>query len=102
VVPEFPATLPPIYFASLWDLEDAGNDPFTISLALVSPEGRETTLGMQEITPTGTMLHKMNFQLPGLKVEGEGKHVLAVAVKTDGDREIRARLPLYVFRSQDR
>ncbi|MGE4422480.1 MAG: hypothetical protein AB7D39_09300 [Pseudodesulfovibrio sp.] len=101
VVPAFPATLPPIYFASLWDLEGAGTTPFTIALDLVSPEGREITLGMQEITPTGTMLHKMNFQLPGLKVEGEGKHVLAVSVKTDGDWETCARLPLYVFKSQE-
>ncbi|MEZ7197143.1 DUF6941 family protein [Pseudodesulfovibrio karagichevae] len=101
VVPAFPATLPPIYFASLWDLEGAGTTPFSIALDLVSPEGREITLGMQEITPTGTMLHKMNFQLPGLKVEGEGKHVLAVSVKADGDWETRARLPLYVFKSQE-
>lgn len=101
VVPDFPATLPPIYFASLWDLEDAGNTPFTISLTLVPPQGKELTLGMQEITPTGTMLHKMNFQLPGLNVESEGKHVLAVAVKSGSDWETRARLPLYVFKHQE-
>jgi len=101
VVPDFPATLPPIYFASLWDLENAGNAPFTISLTLIPPQGKELTLGMQEITPTGTMLHKMNFQLPGLNVEGEGKHVLAVAVKSGGDWETRARLPLYVFKHQE-
>lgn len=99
VVPDFPANLPPIFFASLWDLEGAGNTPFSISLTLTSPEGKDVTLGMQEIAPTGTMLHKMNFQLPGLKVEGEGKHLLTVAVKTEGDWETKARLPLYVFKS---
>jgi hypothetical protein len=93
--------LPPIYFASLWDLEGEGNTPFSISLALISPDGEEVTLGMQEIAPTGTMLHKMNFQLPGLKVEGEGKHLLAVAVKTDAAWETCARLPLYVFKTQE-
>ncbi|WFS62424.1 hypothetical protein LF599_17460 [Pseudodesulfovibrio thermohalotolerans] len=101
VVPEFPATLPPIFFASLWDLEGAGDTPFTVSLTLVSPGGKELTLGMQEVTPTGTMLHKMNFHLPGLKVEGEGKHVLAVSVKDGEEWQVRTRLPLYVFKSVD-
>ena len=99
VVPAFPATLPPIYFASLWDLERPGNAPFSLSLTLTSPEGKAVTLGVQEIAPTGTMLHKMNFQLPGLKVESEGKHLLSVAVRTGGDWETKAKLPLYVFKS---
>jgi hypothetical protein len=99
VVPELPATLPSIYFASLWDLESAGDAPFSVSLILVRPNGEDVTLGVQEIKPGGTMLHKMNFQLPGLRVEQEGKHVLAVAMKTDGDWETKARLPLYVFQN---
>ncbi|EGB15355.1 hypothetical protein DND132_2150 [Pseudodesulfovibrio mercurii] len=101
VVPEFPATLPSIFFASMWDLEGAGDEPFTISLRLVPPQGEPVTLGVQEIAPTGTMLHKMNFQLPGLRVEGEGRHTLEVAVRTDGDWDVQARLPLYVFKTPD-
>ncbi|MBG0790374.1 MAG: hypothetical protein H0S80_07755 [Desulfovibrionaceae bacterium] len=99
VVPEFPATLPPIYFASLWDLENAGEEPFTVSLNLIPPSGEPITLGLQEVTPTGTMLHKMNFQLPGLQVKEEGKHELTVALKREGDWGTRSRLPLYVFRN---
>lgn len=99
VVPELPATLPAIYFASLWDLENAGEEPFTVSLNLAAPGEPPITLGMQEVTPGGTMLHKMNFQLPGLQVKTEGKHELTVALK-DGDAwNTRARLPLYVFRN---
>lgn len=101
VVPEFPATLPPIFFASMWDLDGAENEPFTISLSLIPPQGEPITLGMQEVAPTGTMLHKLNFQLPGIRVEGEGRHILAVALKTDGGWDTRARLPLYVFGSQN-
>lgn len=97
VVPELPATLPPVYFASLWDLGDEGDKPFTLSLGLSGPDGKSTTLGMQEIEPTGTMLHKMNFQLPGLQVEQEGKHTLSVALKEGDDWVIKASLPLFVF-----
>lgn len=99
VVPDFPATLPPIYFASLWNLEEAGTDPFTVSLNLIPPNGEAVTLGLQEVTPSGTMLHKMNFQLPGLQVGEEGKHELTVALKRGDGWETRSRLPLYVFRT---
>nr|WP_321259767.1 hypothetical protein [uncultured Pseudodesulfovibrio sp.] len=101
VVPELPATLPSIYFASLWDLENSGEKPFTVSLNLIPPTGESITLGMQEITPGGTMLHKMNFQLPGLRVETEGKHVISVAIKAEGDWETLARLPIFVFKSDN-
>jgi len=97
VVPEFPSVLPPIYFASLWDLEANGDKLFTISLNLTSPAGESITLGVQEVSPGTTMLHKMNFQLPGLKVEAEGKHIVSVSLK-DGDQwEVLAELPLFVF-----
>ena len=32
VVPELPSVLPPVYFASLWDLEGNEEAPFTVSL----------------------------------------------------------------------
>lgn len=101
VVPELPSTLPSFYFASLWDLENAGDASFSVSLILIRPNGEDLTLGVQEIKPGGTMLHKMNFRLPGLRVEQEGKHVLAVAMKTDGEWETMAKLPLYVFQNTD-
>jgi len=99
VVPELPAVLPPVFFASLWDLEDDGDTPFTVSLNLTPPAGESVTLGMQEVTPGSTMLHKMNFQLPNLKVEVEGKHVVSVAIKTDDGWETMAELPLFVFKN---
>ncbi|WP_319541540.1 hypothetical protein [uncultured Pseudodesulfovibrio sp.] len=99
VVPDLPATLPPIFFASLWDLEKSGEKPFTVSLSLIPPTGDPITLGMQEITPGGTMLHKMNFQLPGLQVKSEGRHVIAVAIQAEGEWETLARLPIFVFKS---
>ncbi|QJB56160.1 hypothetical protein [Pseudodesulfovibrio sp. zrk46] len=100
VVPEFPTVLPPIYFASLWEMGDTIGKPFTVSLAITPPNGEETLLGIQEIQPGETMLHKMNFQLPGLKVEGEGKHTVSVAVKVDEKWETLAELPLFVFKSE--
>ncbi len=36
----------------------------------------------------------MNFQLPGLKVETEGKHVVSVAVKDGNDWVTMAELPV--------
>ena len=97
VVPTLPTTLPPVYFASMWDLENAGEEPFTVSLSLVPPQGEPITLGLQEVTPSGTMLHKMNFHLPGLLVKEEGKHELTVAIKQGDGWETKSRLPLYVF-----
>jgi len=97
VVPELPSVLPPVFFASLWDLEACDDKPFTISLNLTPPDGESVLLGVQEISPSGTMLHKMNFQLPGLSVKAEGKHVVSVALK-DGDQwKTLAELPLFVF-----
>ena len=101
VVPDLPAVLPPVFFASLWDLEGNDGKPFTVSLTLAPPSGEPITLGMQEITPGTTMLHKMNFQLPGLKVEAEGKHSISVAVKSDEDWETMAELPIFVFKAEN-
>lgn len=97
VVQDLPAVLPPVFFASLWDLESNGDTPFSVSLNLTPPEGDPVTLGVQEITPGSTMLHKMNFQLPGLKIEAEGKHVISVALKVGDGWETQAELPLFVF-----
>lgn len=97
VVKELPAVLPPVYFASLWNLEDNGEQPFSVALNLTPPEGESVTLGVQDITPGPTMLHKMNFQLPGLKVEAEGKHTLSVAIKKGEAWDTLSELPLYVF-----
>lgn len=99
VVPELPAVLPPVYFASLWDLDGNQGKPFTVSLTLTPPTGDDALLGIQEITPGETMLHKMNFQLPGLKVETEGKHMVSVAVKNGDAWETMAELPIFVFKS---
>jgi hypothetical protein len=101
VVPQLPAVLPPIYFASLWDLGDKGTEGFTVALQLIPPEGKPTTLGIQEIGPTGTMLHKMNFQLPGLNVEAEGRYNIAVAIKRGDSYKKQAELPLFVFKSDN-
>jgi len=101
VVPELPAVLPPVYFASLWDMEKNGGQPFTVSLNLTGPDGQDTLLGIQEITPAETALHKMNFQLPGLKVEAEGKHHVSVSIKNGDNWEVLARLPLFVFKADN-
>lgn len=100
VVPEFPAALPPIYFASLWDIDGEEGKPFTVSLSLIPPSGEPLTLGAQEISPGTTMLHKMNFQIPGLKVEVEGRHTFAVAIKNGDNWETMSELPFFVFQAQ--
>ncbi|ADU61236.1 MAG: hypothetical protein KUA35_01195 [Pseudodesulfovibrio sp.] len=102
VVPSLPAVLPPVFFASLWDLEGNENRPFTVSLRLTPPQGKGTILGVQELTPGATMLHKMNFQLPGLKVAAEGRHTISAAIKTEDGWKTLARLPLFVFKAADK
>ncbi len=99
VVPEFPSVLPPVYFASLWDLEGNEGQPFSLSLTLTPPEGKPITLGVQEVTPGTAMLHKMNFQLPGLKVEAEGKHLISAALKEGEQWTTVVELPLFVFKT---
>jgi hypothetical protein len=102
VVPALPATLPPVFFASLWELGEDGGQPFTVSLTLTPPQGEATVLGMQEVTPGATMLHKMNFQLPGLKVTAEGRHTLSAAIRTGEGWTTLAELPLFVFRGAEK
>jgi len=101
VVPTLPATLPPVFFVSLWELASEGGHPFTVSLTLTPPKGEGTMLGAQEVTPGATMLHKMNFQLPGLQVTDEGRHTLSAAVRTDSGWRTVAELPLFVFKGAD-
>ena len=101
VVPDFPTALPALFFASLWDLDGRQGEPFTVSLSLVRPSGEAVTLGVQEVRPGDTLLHKMNFQLPGLRVETEGRHTIAAAVKDGDDWTTVAELPLFVFRTPE-
>jgi len=96
VVRDFPSVLPPIYFGSLWDMEGEGGEPFTVSLSLTPPDGEPVTLGFQEVTPAKTMLHKMNFQLPGLQVQG---HVISAQVKDGEEWRTVVELPLFVFQA---
>lgn len=97
VVPKLPAVLPPVFFASLWDIEGNDSEQFTISLNLTSPSGESVILGVQEVTPGSTMLHKMNFQLPGLNVGAEGRHTVSASIKNGDQWEVLAELPLFVF-----
>ncbi|WP_147819714.1 hypothetical protein [Salidesulfovibrio onnuriiensis] len=96
VVQNLPATLPPLYVGSMWELEDA--EPFTVALQLTHPDGKIETLGVQEVASPGTMLHKLNFQLPGLAVTQEGRHVLSVTTKRGSEWTSQAELPVFIFR----
>jgi hypothetical protein len=102
VVPTLPTVLPPVYFASLWELPGENTTPFTVSLTLTPPDGKGIMLGAQEISPGQTILHKMNFQLPGLKVTAEGRHTVSVALKTDTGWQPLAELPIFVFKAADK
>lgn len=101
VVPELPSVLPPVYFASMWDMEGSEGQPFTVSLTLTPPAGEGELLGIQEISPSNTVLHKMNFQLPGLKVANEGRHTVSVAIKNGESWDTLAELPIYVFKTEN-
>lgn len=102
VVPSLPAVLPPVFFASLWDLEGNEGRPFTVSLRLTPPQGEAVILGVQEVKPGATRLHKMNFQLPGLTVTAEGRHTISAAIRTDGQWKTLAALPVFVFKAADK
>lgn len=95
VVQALPANLPPLYVGSMWELEE--EESFTVALQLTHPDERVETLGVQEVTSPGTMLHKLNFQLPGLAVTQEGRHVLSVTTKHGSEWTAQAELPLYIF-----
>lgn len=96
VVEALPATLPQIYVGTMWEMESP-DEEFTVGLQLVDPTGREETLGIQSVTKKGTALHKLNFQLPGINIEAEGRHDIVVACQIDDSWEERGRLPLYIF-----
>lgn len=100
VVSKLPATLPAVYVGTMWELDEEDEKGFSVALQLVPPEGKPETLGMQEVAPHGTVLHKMNFQLPGLNVAQEGRHTLTVAIRKGEEWKAVARLPLYVFLNQ--
>ncbi len=94
---KLPATVPPFFVATLWELDEDNQEPFYASLALVAPNGKKDVLGKNKVTPTGQALHKLNFHLPGLKVEVEGRHEITVTMM-QGDKSTEvAQMPLYVF-----
>jgi len=95
VVPELPAQLPPLYLGSMWELGETQD--FTVALQLATPDGKIETLGVQEVTAPGTMLHKLNFQLPGLSVSQEGRHTLTVAAKFNSEWTTLVELPLFIL-----
>ncbi len=99
-VPKLPATVPPFFVATLWELEEDNQEPFSVSLALITPNGKQEVLGKNEITPTGATLHKLNFHLPGIKVEVEGRHEITVTMMQGDNRVVAAQMPLHVFLKQ--
>lgn len=98
VVPQLPITLPPLYVGTMWEMGES--DSFSVALQLLSPDGKVETLGVQDVKPTGTLLHKLNFQLPGVPVATEGQHMLAVSVRKESEWESVQELPLFVFKEQ--
>ncbi len=96
-VPKLPAQVPPFFVASLWELDPKDQTPFTVHLALVLPNGKKQELGKNTVQPKGTLMHKLNFRLPGLKIENEGRHDIAIAVEQDGKTKVATKLPLHIF-----
>ncbi|MGE4503822.1 MAG: hypothetical protein AB7D51_00615 [Desulfovibrionaceae bacterium] len=99
-VPRLPANVPPFFVATLWELEPGDAAPFTVGLSLAGPDGSEEQIGRNAVAPTGAALHKLNFQLPGLKVQAEGRHELVITLQHGNQAETAARLPLHVFLQQ--
>lgn len=96
-VPKLPAQVPPFYVATLWELDEGPSDPFLVGLTLISPDGKKEVLGKNEVQSPGAALHKLNFRMPGLQVEAEGRYELVISVKTNGKQSVAARLPLHIF-----
>lgn len=97
VVSKLPAQLPPLYVGSMWEMDSSGE--FSVALQLLHPDEKIETLGMQEVSAPETMLHKLNFHLPGLSVTQEGKHSLAVALKVGNGWETVAEIPFFIFKN---
>ena len=97
-VRQLPAQVPPFFLGTLWELDPASKDEFAISMEVGSPSGKKQSLGSNQVKPTGAALHKINFQLPGLKVEEEGRHTITVSLTAKGRKpQAMAELPLYVI-----
>jgi len=96
-VPKLPAQVPPFFVASLWELEEGGRDPFTVGLTLITPDGKKETLGKNVVQATGAALHKLNFRMPGLRVESEGRYELVISMKQGDKQQVAARLPLHII-----
>lgn len=96
-VPSLPASVPPCCIATLWESDKPLDRPFGIGLSLVDPDGEAHALGTNVVQPTGATLHKVNFRLPGLRVNREGRHRIALAVEREDERALAGELPLYVF-----
>ncbi|MGE4554353.1 MAG: hypothetical protein AB7D57_14675 [Desulfovibrionaceae bacterium] len=97
VVRQLPAQVPPFFLGTLWELDPASRQEFTISMSVTSPSGKTLPLGTNQVKPTGAALHKINFHLPGLKVEEEGRHVVSVGLLVGGKESVQAELPLFVL-----
>ncbi|MBU1248783.1 MAG: hypothetical protein KKB70_08795 [Proteobacteria bacterium] len=99
-VPKLPAAVPPFFVATLWELEPRSQETFTVGLTLVTPDGKKEVLGKNDVAPTGASLHKLNFHLPGLKVQTEGRHRVVISVMQGDKRTVAAQMPLHVFLQQ--
>lgn len=100
-VRQLPATVPPCYVATLWDADPKARKPFSVGLTLLTPSGKEHALGANEVAPTNAALHKLNFHIPVLRVEEEGRHEIVISVVRDGKPTPAIKLPLYVILAQD-
>ncbi|MGE4470130.1 MAG: hypothetical protein AB7D47_08355 [Desulfovibrio sp.] len=96
-VPSLPATVPPCYIATLWETDPAMKEPFTIGLSLTGPDQENHVLGSNLVQPTGAALHKVNFQLPGLNVQHEGRHTINLSIQQGEEQQTVKQLPLYVL-----
>lgn len=97
VVPQVPVQLPPLYVGSMWEMDP--NEDFSVALQLVHPDGTIETLGVQEVKAPETMLHKLNFHLPGLAIKAEGRHTVSIALKRESEWDTVTELPFFIFLS---
>lgn len=99
VVQEFPVTLPALYVGCMWELDD--DKDFSVAIHLTGPDGKSETLGVQEVPSPGTVLHKLNFHIPGIRVQQEGKHLLGVALRSEDGWEAQIELPIFIFKNPE-
>lgn len=100
VVRRLPAQVPPFYVGTLWELDPKNKEPFSVGLRMVAPSGETTPLGSNRVKPTGALLHKVNFAMPGLQVKEEGRHAMQVLLRAGDKPKVAMELPLFVFLRQ--